>query len=179
MDKTLEALRPILFREDGTNVFAVLDGASIPNLLDKLYVDDRPEFECLYTGEIAPDLAEAAPYLVRLEPGSAFTEWALAEGWGKHWGVFAVSAADFRALRHHLRRFLIVYDQKGKSYYFRFYDPRVLRTYLPTCNGGELASFFGPVETWIMEAEDPKTLLRFDLAESKLAAHQDALAAGA
>lgn len=179
MDKTQEALRPVLFREDGTNVFAVLDGASIPDLLDKLYVDDRPEFECLYTGDIAPDLAEAAPYLVRLEPASSFTEWALSQGWGKHWGVFAVSAADFRALRHHLRRFLIVHDVNGKAYYFRFYDPRVLRTYLPSCNPGELASFFGPVETWIMEAEDPKTALRFNLNEAKLASHQDDLEAGA
>jgi len=176
MDKTLEALRTILFREDGTNAFAILDGAAIPNLLDKLYVADRPEFECLYTGEIAPDLAEAAPYLVRLEPGAEFTEWVLTEGWGKHWGVFTISNGDFRALRPHLRHFLVVHDVKGKSYYFRFYDPRVLRTYLPACNPGELASFFGPIQTWVIEGEDPQTALRFDVSDGKLASHQDPLA---
>ena len=176
MDKTLEALHTILFREDGTNAFAILDGASIPNLLDKLYVADRPEFECLYTGEIAPDLAEAAPYLVRLERGAEFTEWVLGEGWGQHWGVFAISSGDFRALRHHLRHFLIAHDVKGKSYYFRFYDPRVLRTYLPACNPGELASFFGPVQTWVIEAEDPKIATRFDVSDGKLVSHQDPLA---
>jgi hypothetical protein len=176
MENILEAVSPFLFKDDGSGTFAILDGAAIPDLLDKLYGDQRPEFECLYTGEIEPDLAEVAPYLVRLEPKSGFTEWILGEGWGKHWGVFVVAPADFRALRHHLRHFLIVHDSNAKAYYFRFYDPRVLATYLPSCNSGELAEFFGPIKTWVFEAEDPATLLRFDMADGKLVRHEEGLA---
>ena len=175
MDKIVEAVSPILFKEEGASVYAVLDGGSIPDLLDKLYGDRRPEFECLYEGEIKPDLAEVAPYLVRLEAKSEFTEWVIKEGWGKHWGVFAVAPVDFRAMRHHLRHFLIVHGHDGKAFYFRFYDPRVLRTYLPSCNSGELTEFFGPVKTWVLEAENPSTLLRFNLADGKLAPHKDDL----
>ncbi len=176
MEKTLEALNPLLFDLDGANVFAVLDAAAIPDLIDKLYGAERPEFECLYSGDIAPDLARAAPYLVRLDPEAEFTEWLIGQGWGKHWGMFAVAAADFQSMRRHLRHFLIVYDAKAKSYYFRFYDPRVLRTYLPSCSAEELATFFGPVRRWVMEGEDPAQALRFELAEGKLAKHEDALA---
>jgi hypothetical protein len=175
MDKIVEAVSPILFKEEGASVYAVLDGGSIPDLLDKLYGDRRPEFECLYEGEIKPDLAEVAPYLVRLESKSEFTEWVIQEGWGNHWGVFAVAPVDLRAMRHHLRHFLIVHGSDGKSFYFRFYDPRVLRPYLPSCNSGELTEFFGPVKTWVLEAEDPAILLRFNQKDGKLAPYKDEL----
>lgn len=155
-----EAVKQQLFTGDGS-VFAVLDGASVPGLLDKLYGTVRPEFECLYRGEITPDIAEVAPYVVRLEEASEFTAWVLSEGWGKHWGVFAVAQADLRAMRRHLRRFLMVHDPDGKPLYFRYYDPRVLRTYLPTCNAGELAEFFGPVARYVAEDEQPGRLVQF------------------
>jgi hypothetical protein len=168
MDKIVEAVSSFLFKEDGTNAFAILDGASVPDLLDKLYGPERPEFECLYAGEIKPDLAEVAPYLVRLEPGAEFTQWVLEQGWGKHWGIFALSAADLREMRRHFRTFLMVYDSAGKPLYFRYYDPRVLRVYLPTCNAQELATIFGPVSSYLLEAEQPNTLLRFRSASGSL-----------
>lgn len=149
-----------LFAEDGMNVFAVLDGASIPGLLPEL---DRlkPECECLYRGELKPDIAEVAPYLVRLEPDSEFTAWTIAQGWGKHWGIFAITPADLRAMRRHFRTFLTVHDSNGKPLLFRYYDPRVLRTYLPTCEAQELKTMFGPVVAYLLEAEEPDTMLRF------------------
>jgi len=46
MDKIVEAISPILFKDDGTAVFAVLDGGSIPGLLEKLHAVPRLEFVC-------------------------------------------------------------------------------------------------------------------------------------
>ena len=142
------------------HVYAVLDGASIPGLQEKLE-EEAPEFACLYAGELAPDMAEVAPYLVKLDPGSPFADWVLTEGWGQHWGVFAASAADMKSMRRHFRTFLMVYDPEGKPMYFRWYDPRVLRTYLPTCNDEETAIVFGPVKQYVMEDGEANVLLRF------------------
>jgi hypothetical protein len=175
MSDTTEAVGGFLFGDPGEGVFAVLDGASVPGLLEKLHAL-KPEYECLYRGELAPDMAEVAPYLVRLERRSEMTSWILEQGWGKHWGIFAVSQADLRAMRQHFRRFLVVHDYTGKPMCFRFYDPRVLRTYLPTCNGEELAAFFGPVERYLQEDEDGGVLLRFRLASGALAASKEPLA---
>ena len=36
---------------------------------------------------------------------------------------------------------------------FRYYDPRVLRPYLPTCTETELDFVFGPVQRFLVEAE--------------------------
>jgi hypothetical protein len=162
-DEMIESLSDYLFAADPgreeMNVFAVLDGAAIPNLLSSLY-QHEPEYLCLYRGELKPDLAEVAPYLVRLEPGSEFATWVMAKGWGNHWGIFLTTQADIRALRRHLRKFLIVYNPEHKPVYFRYYDPRVLRLYLPTCNAEELATVFGPVESYLLEDENPQTVLR-------------------
>jgi hypothetical protein len=145
-------------------------------LLDRLYGAPRPEFVCLYRGELAPDLAQVAPYLVQLAPQADFTNWVLTQGWGKHWGVFAATAGDLAAMRGHLRRFLMVYDPKGKPVYFRFYDPRVLRVFLPTCNGEQLAEFFGPVTSFVMEGEEPETILTFGRTGGALAKHEERVA---
>ena len=177
MDKIVEAISSFLFKEDGTNPFAILDGASVPGLLDKLYGPERPEFECLYAGELKPDLAEVAPYLVRLQPDSEFTTWVLEQGWGKHWGIFALSPADLREMRHHFRRFLTVHDPSGKPLLFRYYDPRVLRTYLPTCNPEELSTLFGPVSCYLAEAEQPDRILHFRVASGSLIRQEKQLAA--
>jgi hypothetical protein len=163
----VQSVSQYLFAEEGSSVFAVLDGASVPDLLGSL---DRlePEYECLYRGELQPDLQEVAPYLVRLQPGSEFAEWVISQGWGKHWGIFALTGVGLREMRRHFRTFLMVYDSAGKHLYFRYYDPRVLRVYLPTCNAQELATVFGPVASYLLEAEQPNTMLRFRSASGSL-----------
>lgn len=167
MKNIVQQLTRHLFADEHARVFAVLDGAMIPGLLPKLH-EQRPEYECLYRGELAPDLAEVAPYLVQLEPASGFTSWLLEHGWGNNWGVFATSAADLRAMRRHFRTFLIVHDEEGKPLYFRFYDPRVLRVYLPTCNSDELKTFLGPVINYILEDNHPNTMLRYRASSSSI-----------
>lgn len=160
MESITQHVSRYLFSEGNLNVFAVLDGAAVPDLLKNFHLL-RPEYVCLYRGELQPDMAEVAPYLVQLEPNSKFTDWVVGGGWGKHWGIFARSGTGLREMRRHFRQFLIVYDDAGKPLIFRYYDPRVLREYLPTCNVEELATIFGPVETYLLESEDAGTLLRF------------------
>ena len=64
-------------------------------------------------------------------------------------------------LRKHFRQFLLAALPDGKQVYFRFYDPRVLRVYLPTCTPEEIYRFFGPVWRFATEAEKPEDMLEF------------------
>lgn len=159
-EETARSVGKQLFSDYEAAVYAVLDGASIEDLLQKLY-ELKPEHACLYRGELEPDLAETAPYLVRLESGSPFTIWILEKGWGKHWGIFARAPQDLKTMHRHFRKFLRVQDSKGKTLLFRYYDPRVLRVYLPTCNAEETGMFFGPIRAFLMEGEEPTDLLGF------------------
>ena len=150
-----------------TNVFALLDGASVEGLRMQLYKTDAPNY-CLFRGELAPDVAEMAPYLVGLLPDSPFTEWLLSESIGKHWGVFALSRQSITEMRRHFRALVMVHDESGMPMIFRYYDPRVLRNFLPTCNGGELKTFFGKVDTFLAEGADGNGMSAFELMNNEL-----------
>ena len=121
-------------------------------------------------------MAEVAPYLVQLEPEAPFTKLVLEQGMGKHWGVFVVSEAGIRDLRQHFRLFLTVFDAEGQALRFRYYDPRVLRAFLPTCNAEEIGKLFGPVKAFFTEGEKPTTMLRFEHNAGQLVKRQVELA---
>lgn len=167
-EESLDSIYDALFADEDLNTFAVLDGASVPGLLDKLY-GLNPDFHCLFRGALEPDMAEVAPYLVRLDADGEFTRWIISHGWGNHWGIFAVSDRDIRAMRRHFRAVLTVYDESGNPLHFRYYDPRVLRRYLPTCNREELKTVFGSVISYLVESEDANLIRRFEIASGSLA----------
>jgi|SRR5215468_5732596 len=150
-----------------TNVFALLDGASVKGLRMQLYKTEPPHY-CLFRGELAPDVAEAAPYLVGLLRDSPFTEWLLNESIGKHWGVFALSRQSITEMRRHFRSLITVHDEGGTPMIFRYYDPRVLRSFLPTCNAGELKTFFGKVDTFLAEEKDGNGMSTFEMKDNEL-----------
>lgn len=161
-----ETLKTHLFGE-GAPVYAVIDGASAPGLLEKLD-QSRLRSACVMEGELDPGMAHMAPYLVALEPEDDFTGWLLGECWGKHAGIFAIADASLWELRSHLMRLLVAYDEAGNRLFFRYYDPRVLRVYFPTCNPGELAEFFGPVRAFVAEDEKPGAALDYRNSGGKL-----------
>ena len=136
------------------NVWAVLDGARDRRIFSAV---DRTSQDkcCLYAGDLPWQLQMAAPYLVQLDKDDRLTRYLLEHGWGNSWGVFFRSETSLKNLRHHLRGFLRVRDEAGNRLLFRYYDPRVLRVYLPTCNRAELGTVFGPIERFLIEEPDP------------------------
>jgi len=148
---------------DGTQVHAVVDAARDPRIISLL---DATGLErcCLFAGVLSPSLRAAAPHLVHLAPGVRFTRDFLRLGWGRSWGVLTIAPPDvtLQWLRKHLRTLLRVQDEAGRTLMFRFYDPRVLRAYLPTCTSTEVQAVFGPVHRFICEADDNGGLQAFD-----------------
>lgn len=161
---TKEELQNILYGER-TNIFAVLDGASIERLPLKLW-EMRPPSHCLIPGDLEPDVAETAPYLVGVIPGTDFANWLTSDFLGKHWGIFAHSRHSILEMRKHFTALFTVYDHEGTPLLFRYFDPRVIQRFLPTCNLGELKTFFGKVDTFFSESETG--LLRFRVGPTGL-----------
>jgi hypothetical protein len=152
-DLVLDELLPPFPDDERMRAYALLDAARDDRIYPAILRADC-EWTCLYRGDAAVTMAEVAPYLVQLERASAFTSWVIAEGWGNSWGVFLNTTVTMEALRNHFRRLVMVQLPDGRSVYFRFYDPRVLRVYLPTCTPEEIAAVFGPVERFVIEDED-------------------------
>jgi hypothetical protein len=142
-------------------LFALLDAAR-DRRIRKLLKGCRDEVASLYDGLQGQLLEDYAPYLVRLPPDSPLLEALAREGWGKSWGVYLGSKRPFKEVRRHFRRFLIVKeDETDEDLYFRFYDPRVLRVFLPSCTPRQAGLFFEDVGAYLMEDREPGTLLRF------------------
>ncbi|MDR3555094.1 MAG: DUF4123 domain-containing protein [Syntrophobacteraceae bacterium] len=148
-------------------LYAILDAARDSRIHSHL-VESGVEAFSLFRGDKARELADVAPYLVPLHRGEDLVRWLLTHGWGNSWAIMVESSVDLKKLRRHLQAFVMVYDPQGKPLYFRYYDPRVLRIYLPTCRESELKTLFGPVNSFYSEAEDPAYLVHYAFAGGKL-----------
>ena len=160
-----ETLRQILLSER-TKLFCVLDGAQFEDLPVRLYEMNPPNY-CLFTGDLEPDMLYVAPFVVNLLPNHAFTDWVFEQGVGKNQGIFAHSLHSIKEMRKHFRALVDVYDEQGEPLIFRFYDPRVLRRFLPTCRPDELKTFFGKIQQFFAEDEE-KNLVSFALENDSL-----------
>jgi hypothetical protein len=148
-------------------VCLLADGAQCENPAGLAY-DTETESRLLYEGSQGDDLSEVAPVVVGpVKDGKALDR--LISGlWGKHCAVFLTSGPPLDDLRRHFRRFLKVKTEDGRVLLFRFYDPRVLRVFLPTCTPEEIFEFFGPVDAFFLEGEEPKTMVIFRKTDSGL-----------
>ena len=136
-----------------SQAYVLLDGARDKLIVPMIRSSGLP-YECLYAGDLAPSLMAAAPYLVQISPESRFFNQLVPRAWDKAWGIFVVARPEvtLQALRRHFRTLLRVRDEQGQVLVFRFYDPRVLRIYLPTCSAAEKKQFYGPIETLAWES---------------------------
>ena len=160
-----------VIRKEGTGtatVYAVLDAARGYRVFEAVRWSARPTLP-LYGGPLSEEIERVAPYLVELGGDHTFTRRVLTEGWGASWGCFIVTPLGLESLRHHLRSLLRVRTERGQSLLFRYYDPRVLRVYLPTCTRQELTTFFGPITRFIAEDEGGAAALTFERSHGEVA----------
>lgn len=159
-----------------TSVWAVLDCARDERIYPALRMSGL-DYRCLYSGRLSPALEQAAPYLVELAPTYTFASRLIDMGWGRSWGLF-LRIADPSNLRPHLRSLLRVRDESGRVLIFRYYDPRVLRTYLPTCQRDELQAVFGPISSFMMEGAGGDGVIEFAFDGQQLRERRTSLTGG-
>ena len=113
------------------NTYAILDAAEVAGLPELLAVSGL-EHRCLFKGEAFDELAEVAPWVVRLEDGDGFTRnlftrsdagWHL---WDKEPGIYLRSRGTLDDMWGHFRKFTKVKGEGGEWFYFRFWEPFIL-----------------------------------------------------
>ncbi len=143
----------------GGYLFALMDSTDqilVPHMAKQL---GPAKAISLFTGTAKEQYWQVAPYLFQMDPD--LLDWTVAKLWKEPWGIFALSKSNFEDLRLHFKKFLLAQLPDGKVWFFRYYDPRILKTYLPVCQPWELQKFFGPIRAFAVaggEEEKPTVL---------------------
>ncbi|HED35950.1 MAG TPA: DUF4123 domain-containing protein [Gammaproteobacteria bacterium] len=150
-------------------VYAILDGARNRKIQPMLKNASQRHY-CLFDGELDYSLTLAAPYMMRLEEDADFTRELIQQAWGNSWGIFAIAPRNISLIRvrRNCKEILFVTDEGNRKMLFRYYDPRVMRRYLPTCMPDELKQVFGKVIAYAVENEDASGLNYFSLQQPEL-----------
>ncbi|MEQ1883839.1 MAG: DUF4123 domain-containing protein [Bryobacteraceae bacterium] len=140
----------------GESVFALLDPVRdprIPAFLDAA----RAEFARV------DDTVASSPYLVALPSKAKLLDVLVKDGWGHQWGYYFTSRESFDANRLHWRSYVMLRTERGREITFRYWDPRVLRTILPSMPPEEARDFFGNAARLVVEGEKTETALEYSL----------------
>lgn len=145
--------------DGGLLCYAVVDAARSKSLT-KWLSNSSLRFQSLYAGTSAITLADQAPYLVHLPSEEASSHTLLNTAWGQNMMLFAYSTLPFDLIRLELKKKLVVLDESGASFYFRFYDPRVAARFLATADREGVRWWFtGGIHAFRFESNEADCLV--------------------
>ncbi|MDD2050280.1 DUF4123 domain-containing protein, partial [Pseudomonas putida] len=127
-----------------TPAYLLLDGVSVPDLLQRLQRWNNPVY-CLYLTTRWHELADLSPCLIALsghdDPLLAYFQ----EHAALEWGYLLFSNADVHKLCEHWRHLLSVEQAKGLEVMPRIADPAVMHQLFSLAEQAGSARWFGPV----------------------------------
>jgi hypothetical protein len=147
-----------------SDLYAVVDTAQDDKLHDLVFAALFPN--CLFLTDTFSPVGRAAPYLVPVEHAERLMREWRARGRGRNWGLFVRAEIPIPRLLQRLRTLNLATLPDGRTVLFRWWDPRVLRVFLPTCAGAELAPWFDGVEEWLCEEEGGEALRSYRRREA-------------
>ena len=158
---SLAQLRESLWTRQGARVHALIDGSVVPGLAEKLKGAELAGWDCLRRGALSAEAAGQAAYLAELKDASPFTGWLLEEATTTYpgWGILTVSTRPMLPMREHFRGLGEVITPGGDRRAWRWYDPEVLLTLLPTMLAAQLDEVFACEQAMVIPAPDAWTWL--------------------
>lgn len=152
-------------REPGEKLYGVVDAAQDKELAFEGARQFGWKLQWLFSEDTAQQMSEVAPYLVPItfESDYPYRESAYLDLWaerlGTSAGILLLADSGAEKLRDDLCWAFQVADDDGNDYFFRFYDPRVLRYFAKVCTLGQAKNLFGTSRRILVEGESPGALL--------------------
>jgi hypothetical protein len=139
------------------DLFAVLDPARHSIVFDTMTVL-APDAQCLFGGELTTAVRRVSPHVVAMPQPGPLLDWWRQNGRGKNYGIACRGDVGMQALRLHLKTLLRVRLPDGRLVLFRFWDPRVLETFMANSSPLEKSRLFGPIRTFYGESPDGRSV---------------------
>jgi hypothetical protein len=142
-----------------TNHYLLLDGAQFDGLMQQVYLlHEAIDCTLLYQKTAYEALAEVGPLLVAVRPLSELAQ-VFQREWQATAGIWLESDADEAVLVEHLRS-LIHAQVEGVTVLLRYYDPRIIRSWLGPMTDNERDVLLGPVSRIRLADDTPETCLQ-------------------
>lgn len=123
----------------------------------------KPTLQEAFQSGVQSRMANVAPYAFRIPFVSRYRGGGFLDLWSKRLGTSAgillLARVEPDPLIRHLRSVFHATAEDNHRYYFRFYDPRVLRPFMPACTASEAAELFGPIGQILVESESATSML--------------------
>jgi len=144
-------LKSMLWSHGSAQVYAVINGAVVPDLQALLDTAKVKGWSCLWRGALPPEKKAVAPCLVALLPDSEFTDWLLGKATEAYpgWGIVGISSLSMLNIREHCRRLLQVGMPDGSQAKWTWFDPTLFAPLLPKLDPMQLDEVFGPMTDWV------------------------------
>jgi len=148
--------------------FLLLDASVSPDIPICVEAFSEPA-RCLFDGAAFEDLSEVGPWLIELRRYGDAWDWYVEDGYGQNWGIVLHTRLPMMKLKTHLKKFTKVEDDQHNTYFFKYYRPQHLNTYLPQFDATQVARFMKGVEAVHAETQGtPHVLQRHVLSGDRL-----------
>ena len=142
--------------------FLLIDSAGLPGGEEQIPNDLLSDVECLFTGDLAEELADVGPYLGRLASLDGTTRDRVSNLMESSVAILVrlppatpeLPAISFSHIHRHFRKFNMVYGPLGTPLFFRYYDPRVMVSVLSVLGANQLVEFYGVISDFIISGPD-------------------------
>jgi len=143
--------------KEDCHLYSIVDSARNDEVFRYLVTGDV-QYKSLFEDTMDVQSYGVSGFLVECKKESPLFQWMTSDAWGDNSSIFFTSKASFEDLFSHFQKFNRVYLEGDDIVLFRYYDPRVSRTYLPTCNRNEIEIFFGDVKSFFAESDKPEVI---------------------
>lgn len=170
----IEVLREARQVKEPARLYAVVDAARGPMTIPPTLKAMTDQVSCLYRGQALDEFGDDTAWVVGIAPDESVLDWLIDSGFGKRWSIFLRSSLQLSDVVRHLRKFTLIEDDEGTAHFFRFYDPRTLRQYLPVFTPEQNTAFFTGIDAWYCENDlRPDEILKFTTNAGTL--HREAI----
>jgi hypothetical protein len=140
------------------SVFAIFDLAGQPSVAQKLNSFPANRALSLLSGTRFDAYTAVSPHIVRMD--SELAAWIGRDLWKDPWGILIVSEAALEPLFQHFQHFLQVRTADGNPFLFRFFDPRILPTFLASADA-QTFGFWHQIGAFAWSQGEAATLARW------------------
>ena len=135
-------------------LYMIVDCAADSRIYPQLMASNRA-YRCLFDGEKTPEaLRSVAPYLIKVKANDELVKWCCEEGRHRHWFILFVGPnLSLRQLGRQFKRLAFIRTPEGTRLFFRYYDPRVLPSFLTSCTVAERDSIFKELHCFIVPTQ--------------------------